>query len=130
MYHVKQRTCFRDLFVLMSSATVFDSEVSFFWSCSVSFFSFEELCWSVARDVSSVNFSCSCTQEKKGEEGEGGERGGGERGGREEGEEEKEEGERSERGERIGGREEGKGEEEEEYRRKRGNNDKHEINEI
>ena len=53
----------------MSSATVFDSELSFVRSCSVSFFSSEELCWSVAREDSSVSFSCSCTQKKKEEEG-------------------------------------------------------------
>ena len=62
----KQCTCFRALFVLVSSATVFDSEVSFFWSCSVSFFSSEEFCWSVAREDSSVSFSFSCTQERRG----------------------------------------------------------------
>ena len=68
----KQCTCFRALFVLVSSATVFDSEVSFFWSCSVSFFSSEEFCWSVAREDSSVSFSCSCTQERRGKgRGEG-----------------------------------------------------------
>ena len=65
----KQCTCFRALFVLVSSATVFDSEVSFFWSCSVSFFSSEEFCWSVAREDSSVSFSCSCTQERRGRRG-------------------------------------------------------------